>query len=326
LTKTENLQKIKYKGAYLMSNELTAYEGVLQAAQKEKALIEAFTGIKDKIYLGASREIEAWSEERRDQFLHQTLIEIAHDEKLKPCFESPEGKISVMKAVQRAARTGLVIGGVHAYLVPQGENVAGKGQPDRWVTKARFSIRDRGYHALLCGGSRPIFRDLRWGQVYEGDNCQVDEGTGEVKHVRQIGKSNGDFLGVWVQAIKMNGNKEAKFFPESKISQWRKAAKNDAVWKQWFEEMALQASIRHFCDRYEVARDLLASAIYDEDSVVEPEKPNTEHIDDSLSGPEIEEEIIDAVGGDASIGKDDIDGDDKTPVETEDPIDEDSLF
>lgn len=281
-----------------MSNEIAQYEDVMQVAQKEQSLIETFLepSLKSKAFMFASREVQAWPEDKKDQFLKQTMIEIAHDENLKECFNSSEGKMSILKAVQKAAGSGLEIGGKHAYLVPQRRNVAQKNQPAKWITEARFSIRDRGYHALLCGGSRPIFRDLRWGQVYEGDECSIDEGTGEIVHKKKIGKSNGDFLGVWVQCVKMNGNKEAKFYPENKINQWREASKTDEVWKKWPEEMALQASIRHFCDRYEVARDLLASAIYDEDGIVESEKSNTEAIDEKLTEPEIEEEIIDAVG------------------------------
>lgn len=276
-----------------MSNEIAAYEGVLQAAQKESQLIEAFTPIKDKVYLFASREVQAWSDEQKDQFLRQLLVEIAHDENLKECFSSNEGKLSILKAVQRAAATGLKIGGEHAYLVPQNRNVAPKGQQARYVTEARFSIRDRGYHALLCGGKRPIFKDLRWGQVYEGDNCQVDEGTGEVIHKRIISKTNGEFLGVWVQCVKINGNREAKFYPESKINAWRKASQYDTVWKQWPEEMALQASIRHFCDRYETARELLASAIYDDDEISE-QPSNMQSIDDEMTAPDVPTEVIDA--------------------------------
>lgn len=218
-------------------------------------------------------------------------MKIAHDEKLAPCFESTEGKMSILEAVQKSCSTGLEIGGKHAYLIPQPEKVgkdeAGK---DRWATKARYQIRAGGYFALLCGGERPIFAGLRWGLVYEKDNCQVDQGTGEVSHPVSVTKTRGDLIGCWVQIIKKNGDKDAKFFHMDKVNQWKaKSQMPNGAWKQWPDEMTEQACIRHACDKYEQARDLLVNAIYN-DSGEQPteEKTNTEILNDELEGdPEL---------------------------------------
>lgn len=251
-----------------MGNDIQAYEGVFGAVQQEEKLINIFTDKKviDKIFVFSPPEIQNWNDEKKEQFIRKTMMNIAHDEKLAPCFNSNEGKLSIMSAVTKCCSTGLEIGGKHAYLIPQKNGN---------IIEARFSIKASGYFALLCGGDRPIFSDLRWSLVYEKDTCEPNCGTGEIQHIPFIGEDRGKLVGCWVQIVKKNGQKELKYFPVKKIKQWQQYSKNkrdDSPWKNWDEEMAEQACIRHACDKYEQARDLLVSAIYDNDSeIIEPE-------------------------------------------------------
>lgn len=257
-------------------NEVQIYEGVLGVAQQESKLIEVFTAPEriKKVFTFAPAYIQDWEDEKKEQFLKKTMMVIAHDEKLAPCFKTDAGKISIMDAVQKCCSTGLEIGGKHAYLVPTDG-------------KARFSIKASGYYALLAGGDRPIFSDLRWSLVYEKDECKIDAGTGEVTHVIGVSEDRGKCLGCWVQIVKKAGGKDAKFFPMKKINQWKAASKAQAyVWDKWPDEMAEQSSIRHACDKYEQARDLLVNAIYNDDGQPTEEKTNTEIINDELSGDE----------------------------------------
>ena len=275
------------------------YEVITSIAQKEKSLTSGIMQIRDKIMMSACEEVLSWKPEKQDLFLQKIAIAIAKDENLKPCFESGEGKLSIVQAIHRSVATGLEIGGIHAYLVPQGRKIrrkTDKGIIDVKVIEARYSIRDRGYHALLCGGKKPIFSELRWGMVYEKDDCKVNGGSGEVSHIVGIGEDRGKFLGCWVQCEKISGQKEAVFFHKSKIDQWKKMSKYpEYTWDKWPEEMALQACIRHFCDRYEQARELLASAIYDE-QVETATKPIDEKLDsildEKLEQPEPEMAIV----------------------------------
>lgn len=273
------------------------YVPVVNMIKKEESIRNGINSLKEKILVSAGEEFESWKKEKQDQFFERTIIAIAKDEKLIPCFQSTEGKLSIIEAVEKAVSTGLQIGGKHAYLVPQPKNTNRKDSKgkDIWITEVRFSIRDRGYFALLCGGKKPIFLDLRWNAVYEKDDCSVDAGTGEVNHKESITDDKGKFLGCWVQATKINGQKEAKFFNITKINQWRNSSKAyqsaiqkkyESPWVQWPEEMALQASIRHFCERYEEARELLASAIYDDDSEESKNKTTVDNIDDALNKTE----------------------------------------
>ena len=275
------------------------YEVITSIAQKESALTSGIMQIRKQIMMSACEEVLSWKTEKQDLFLQKIAVAIAKDENLKPCFESGEGKLSIVQAIHRSVATGLEIGGVHAWLVPQGRTIkrkTNKGIIDVKVIEARYSIRDRGYHALLCGGKKPIFSELRWGMVYEKDDCKVNGGSGEVSHIVGIDKDRGDFLGCWVQCEKISGQKEAVFFHKSKIDQWRACAKTKVIWDQWPEEQSLQACIRHFCDRYEQAREMLASSIYDDEQVETATKPIDEKLgnilDENLRNPQPEEKVV----------------------------------
>lgn len=273
------------------------YVPVVNMVKKEESIRKGINSLKKKILVSAGEEFESWKEEKQNQFFERTIIAIAKDEKLIPCFQSPEGKLSIIEAVEKAVSTGLQIGGKHAYLVPQPKKTNRKDEngKDLWITEVRFSIRDRGYFALLCGGKKPIFLDLRWGQVYEKDECSINKGNGQVEHNVCIAEDKGKFIGAWVQAKKMNGQLEVEFYSKSKIDQWRDSSKayqsalkckNDTPWLQWDEEMGLGAAIRHFCSRYEEARELLTSAIYDDDSEEPEDKSTVENINEALNKTE----------------------------------------
>lgn len=265
------------------------YLPVVQMIRKEDSIRNGVNSLKSKILVSAGDEFQSWPKEKQDQFFERTVIAISKDEKLAPCFDSVEGKLSIIEAVEKAVSTGLQIGGVHAYLVPQNRKVkrrdASGKEIEAWITEIRFSIRDRGYYALLCGGKKPIFADLRWGQVYEKDTCTVDKGSGNVIHNVSVSDDKGKFLGCWVQCTKINNQKEAEFFSVSKIDQWAASSKNKEdfnIWKKWKEEMGLQASIRHFCERYEKARELISSALYNDEA--EPEiKSSIESVETALT-------------------------------------------
>lgn len=282
------------------------YVPVVSMIQKEESIRKGIEAMKKKILVSAGDEFQSWPEEKQNQFFERTIISIAKDEKLISCFESPEGKLSIIEAVEKAVSTGLMIGGKHAYLVPQPKKTNRRDEKGQniWVTEIRFSIRDRGYYALLCGGKKPIFLDLRWGVVRKKEAEQglveVDKASGEVKHKQYLGDDAGPLVGCWVQAKKINQQLEVEYYHVSKIEQWRNSSKayqsavkqkyNDSPWLQWPEEMALQACIRHFCERYEEARELLASALYDDENIQTEEKTTVENIDEALSKPEPGEE------------------------------------
>jgi recombinational DNA repair protein RecT len=270
------------------------YEPVVSMIQKEESIKKGVLSLKKKILVSAGEEFNSWPEEKQDKFFERTIISIAKDENLKDCFLTPEGKLSIIEAIENSVSTGLEVGGKHAYLVPQKRNTKRKdnNKKDIWCTEVRFSIRDIGYYALLCGGKQPIFLDLRWSSVYEKDKCTINSGTGEVNHEKAITDDRGKFLGVWVQCKKINSQLEVDFFSKNKIDQWMECSStkyDGRPWEKWYDEMGVQASIRHFCSKYAQAKDLLASAIYDDDESAGQEKSSIDKVDEALNKKEPEE-------------------------------------
>lgn len=116
------------------------YIPVVSMIQKEDSIRKGVESLKEKILVSAGEEFLSWSEEKQNQFLERTIITIAKDPKLADCFTSPEGKLSIIEAIEKTVSTGLLIGGKHAYLVPQPKKtnrVDQKGNPI-WVTEIRF--------------------------------------------------------------------------------------------------------------------------------------------------------------------------------------------
>ena len=258
-------QKKELDGANL-PQEVIAIVGL---ERNREAMTSTFSGNMESLMLSAGDTVRSWPPEKQLDFMNQFALHVAGDEKLAPCFETAVGKRSIVQALRRSLETGLQVGGKHAYLVPQR---AKKGAP----IEARFSIRAEGYLALLCGGSKPIFRDIKWGRVYQNDDFICDEAAGEIKHSHGM-VDRGQFVGVWVQIIKISDSFPGRrsdsshvfAFPKSKIEQWKSASRSQdeySPWKNWPEEMAEQASIRHACSRFEDAKDMLAQAIHEERS------------------------------------------------------------
>lgn len=241
------------------------------AIEQKRGNIEAVIATqKDRLLKNACALVRSMTPDNQEAFLARTINALL-DEKLADCFTSPQGKLSIFRIVEQTMATSLELD-KHAYAVPQSKKV-GSG----WIKVARYDIKRQGYHALLCGGDKPIMRDLRWGVVYEDDKCTIADG--EVEHKITIAKTRGEVLGVWVQGEIYLGDKstkkEAEFYPIDAILQIRdtysdswKAFKdgkitacpwNDSPIRQ-YEKTAIKAFTRPWAD----VKDALAHAIYEE--------------------------------------------------------------
>ncbi len=253
-----------------MSNEITADMQVIVEITQNRGKIEgAVDKNKDKLLTNACAYVRAMTPDNQEAFLYRTVTELL-DDNLKDVFKTPEGRLSIFRIIEETMATGLELG-KHAYAVPQPIK-----RGDKWIKKARYDIKRQGYHALLCGGDRPIFKDLRWGAVYEAekDTCTVNEATGEVSHPVVVGKTRGEIIGVWVQGIiildKQETKKEATYYPIDAIlnirdthsEMWDKY--KSGPWKDDLVPMAEKTAIKAFCRPYADVKDALAHAIYSE--------------------------------------------------------------
>lgn len=265
----------------MSEKQLSVIDGLKQS---ENSLMKMVDTYKDRLMKRASNELKKAGPDKQEQFMARTVANIIKNEKLKDCFMSPEGKVSIYMLIDDALKTGLELE-KHAYAIPYKKN-AGTKQNPRWVSTASFQIKDRGYHALLCGSEQPIFKDLKWGVVYENekDNVKIDRASGEISHPVSISDNRGNPVGVWVQATKLDGSKEAEFYPKSFIENIRNNHSKpyqDYVAKKissctWITDeipMWTKTAIKSFCRPYADVVEALQNAYYSEgDNIVDKQK------------------------------------------------------
>lgn len=275
--------------------------------QSEQSLSSMIIQFKDRMLKIACESIQKMSPEKQDQFFLKTVLNITQNEKLSKCFLSPAGKVSIYKLIEDCLTTGLELD-KHAYAVPYPKKVK-----DIWITEAHFEIKRQGFHAMLCGGDKRIFLDLKWGVVYENEknNIKIDRATGEITHPICIDDDRGKPVGCWVQATKLNETKIAEFYPISYIHNIRD--KHSKTYKKYVADLELfnknpqknqkpnepawltdeipmieKTAIKAFCRPYADVCEALSNAYYSEDYENEPEKSNIINIAENVIDAAIE--------------------------------------
>ena len=145
-------------------SDITKYS-IEKLQPSENSLIEMVNFFKDKLLKRASDDIRLISPDAQDKFLMRTVASIIKNDALKECFNSVQGKISIYSLIDDCLKTGLELD-KHAYAIPYGKKIK-SGNNDIWIKEAHFEIKRQGFHALLCGGDKPIFKNLLSGVVYE---------------------------------------------------------------------------------------------------------------------------------------------------------------
>jgi recombinational DNA repair protein RecT len=238
----------------------------------EKSLNAIVNFYKPQLMKRACDELREASPEKQDQFLQRLIMSIIKNDGLKECFNSPHGKASIVMLIDNCLMTGLELG-VHAYGIPYGRKLPN----GTWVKEASFQVKRQGYHAILCGGKKRIFQDLRWSIVYEKekDNIKIDKAKGEVIHPITIDADRGKPIGAWVQAINLDGSKVVEFYPINRLYEIRdnhSKTYQDYIAKKidscpWVNDeipMLEKTAIKSFCRPYADVKEALASAYYSE--------------------------------------------------------------
>jgi recombinational DNA repair protein RecT len=255
----------------------------------EKSLMQMVDVYKDRMLKRASDELRKSTPEKHEQFLARTVASIIKNENLKDCFNSPEGKVSIYMLIDDCLKTGLELD-KHAYAVPYN-----KKSNNGWVKTASFQINKSGFKALLCGGEKPIFKNLLSGIVYEkeADNVKINRATGDVDHPIFIGDDRGKPVGVWVQAIKLDDTKETEFYPMKYIYGIRdnhSKTYNDYLSKKlstcaWITDeiqMIDKTALKAFCRPYADVCEALQSALYSEGEEIPEPKKNVSEVAEKI--------------------------------------------
>ena len=244
--------------------------------QDEKSISFLISQYKDKMIKRSSDTIRKADPAKQDQFISRMISTIIKDDNLKECFQTIPGKVSIYTLMDDCLRTGLQLG-KHVYAIP-----FSRKYKDGWVKEAKFMVKKEGYHAMLCGGNKPIFKDLKHGIVYEKekDNIKINRATGEIDHPACIESDPGKPVGCWVQAKKLDGSLEAEFYPirliynirdhHSKSYQDFKEKKiKSSPWVTDEEAMIEKTAIKKFCKPYAEVCEELSNAYYSESDDIE---------------------------------------------------------
>ena len=247
--------------------------------QDEKSITKMLNYYSDRIIALSCPKL-ANDNEKRNRILFDTVAKIAADDKLKPCFESVQGKISIMRIIEDTVRTGLILG-KFAYAVPQPVKVKNSNGQDVWVTTARHDVKAEGYRVMLTGGKQPIFSELSWWVVYEKDvnSTTVNEATGEVAMIAPICADRGDLVGIIVQAREaVTGKVLARFITRGQIESirdahsktWQKYQKKEltsCTWETDFEAMCIKTALKKFTKPWALVSDHIREAIYNDNDL-----------------------------------------------------------
>lgn len=280
-----------------MTKQLSLIE---QLQPTEKSLIQAVNQYKAHMLKRASDVIRNASPEKQEQFLMRTVASIIKNDNLRECFNSPEGRYSIFQLVDDCLKTGLELD-KHVYAIPYG-----KKSNNIWIKTASFQVNKNGYKALLCGGDKPIFKNLLSGVIYEkeANNIKINRATGEVDHPVFIGADRGSAIGAWVQAVHLDGHLEAEYYPISYVENIRnnhskpykkylealddfntKKSKFKPELPAWLSDpipMIEKTAIKAFCRPYADVCEALQSAYYTEGDEIIDAKQNIDEVAETI--------------------------------------------
>ncbi len=146
------------------------------------------------------RKIAAPSVQKRyDVWTMRALVEITSNEDLAPVIRTRTGIFSIYRALTKCAQIDLQIGGQfpHAYLVPKGG-------------LAVLMISAGGYaFASTHGQGAVLTADPLLVEVYEKDDCAVDQAAGTVRHqIPKMFADRGKLLGYYMVLEYRDGHTE----------------------------------------------------------------------------------------------------------------------
>lgn len=144
---------------------------------------------------------------------------------------------TVQNAIINVASVGLTLNPADgfAYLVPEYNK-----QTSQKECELRISFKGLMKVAADSGAIQWVKAD-----VVKQNDTFTERGIGEIpEHTKDSFGDRGETVGVYCVAKLHSGEYLTDTMPISEIEQIRKCAKFDAVWKQWFDEMAKKAVIK----------------------------------------------------------------------------------
>ena len=195
--------------------------------------------------------------------------------KLKDCFDSEEGSISVLLAAMEAATVGLEPNTPiqEAWLLPRQRKVrAAAGVPEHWITECELSIGYRGLLKLArrTGTIKTIFAEV----VREGDHFEWSRGLADDKFEHTPGPSDdrGALTHAYAVARFKDGGYSFVVLDEAEVharramsDSWKnERARQYSPWEKWTAAMWRKSAIRALVPYLELSPEAARAVDFDE--------------------------------------------------------------
>jgi len=256
-----------------MANQTPEEEQAIVATGR-KGLERAVQAMQSDIMAVAAPDIikagNAW--------IQRAIISIAGNDNLKSVLQTKPGILSVIKGIQKAATMGLQIGGQfpHCHIV---------GYSD----KAELIISAQGYKHAAIHGQGATLQDIEVSRIYEGDQVNIDKGSGTVKHTIDPMKDRGKLVGVYGIITLLSGAKRVEYMAKADALRIRDAhsagykSGRPSPWKTDEDSMIEKTAVKSFLRPYAAEAEGLAMLYTSED---DPEEytPPPRDVSDRMAG------------------------------------------
>jgi len=220
-----------------MSNQDS--NAIVSLVQKKDDLLAYVEQKGVEIWKLAPEHLKFGGESAREKFFNRLAGQLSSDTKLAECFQTPQGKMSIVQLMNDATEYGVMIG-TEAYAIPYKRTVKSGGK-DVKVSEAKLFMKAEAYRKILISEPTPLFADVDWAIVYENDSVIIDEAAGEVSHKTHIGKGGrGEIIGVWVRFTPIEGEGKRTIVKYWDIERINKVRDNfSTAWKSYIESESL---------------------------------------------------------------------------------------
>ncbi len=255
----------------------------VEVVNKNLALLENMVSqCQDQLAVNLQGQIDT------DKFRFVALELIRGTPGLLKCAQTPEGRLSIVKAVTEASELGLMLTKHlgHGYLVPYKNGYLSQRAKED-VFECQFQIGYRGFLFMVREADseiQTVYARIVWPDELFGldeDQHRIlhtpSPESGQIQVNKQTGETGG-YRGAYAKVVYKNGAQDFEWMAwheVEKIRQSSKAKSEDTPWRKWPEEMIKKTPMRRLCKRLNLTPERLAGVVRDEYRAVGVENART---------------------------------------------------
>ena len=251
---------------------MTQQNTAVEVVGKNLALLENMVSqCQDQLAVNLQGQIDT------DKFRFVALELIRGTPGLLKCSQTPEGRLSIVKAVTEASELGLMLTKHlgHGYLVPYRNGYLSERAREE-VFECQFQIGYRGYLFMIREADseiQTVYARIVWPEepfALDEDQHRIlhtpSPESGQIQVNQQTGETGG-YRGAYAKVVYKNGAQDFEWMPWheiEKIRRFSKAKSEDTPWRKWPEEMIKKTPMRRLCKRLNLTPERLAGVVRDE--------------------------------------------------------------